>query len=327
MKAQRDVWGDTVAEIGLTDPSIVLVDGDLANSTKADRFAREFPDRFIEVGIAEQNMVGIAFGLSTLGYRPWLSTFAVFLTHRALDPIRMLVSQTGANVRLAGAYSGLLNGSSGKTHQDVEDLAIMRAMPNMTVLAPADEVEAAAVTRWASDHEGPVYVRIARDAVRQVLPHDYTFRLGEAVTLRADGDIVLVSTGVQSSRVVEAADLLAAAGIRARVVHLPTIKPLNEASLLDSLKGASLLITVEEHTVIGGLGGAVCEVLGNYPTSPRVVRLGLDDQWSESGPDDFLLDKYGLSAQRVAEQVRSAVTTHEAAIASSGAATREEGIR
>lgn len=309
MKAQRDVWGDTLVEIGADDPRVVVVDGDLANSTKADKFADAFPDRFVEVGIAEQNMVGIAFGLTTAGFRPWLSTFGVFLTHRALDPIRMLVSQTMAPVRIAGAYSGLLNGSSGKTHQDIEDLAIMRAMPNMTVIAPADEVETAAVTRWAAEHDGPVYLRLARDAVPAVLPAEYEFQLGKVVTLRAGGVVTLVSTGVQSSRVNEAAAILSDSGIHVRVVHVPTIKPLDVPSLLAAVSGSRLVITVEEHSVIGGLGGLISETLSELVNAPRVARLGLEDKWSESGPNEFLLDKYGLSPQRVAEQVRAYLTS------------------
>lgn len=313
MRPQREVWGETLARLAENDTTMVIVDGDLANSTKADIFAARFPERFIEVGIAEQNMVGIAFGLSTLGYRPWLSTFAVFLTHRALDPIRMLLSQTQASVRLAGSYSGLLNGSSGKTHQDIEDLAIMRAMPHMVVLAPADEVEVAAMTAWASQHEGPVYMRVARDAVNPVFDDEYVFTLGAVHTLRRElrevFDVVLVSTGVQSSRVLDAAGLLASQGIDARVVHVPTIKPLDGALLIAALTGAPVIVTVEEHSIIGGLGGAVSEVLTDRGDGRRVVRLGLADAWAESGPNNFLLDKYGLSPARVAAQVSAAIGT------------------
>jgi transketolase len=316
VKAQRDVWGDTLVEIGGEDPTIVVVDADLANSTKADKFAAAFPDRFIEVGIAEQNMVGIAFGLTTAGFRPWLSTFGVFLTHRALDPIRMLVSQTVAPVRLAGAYSGLLNGSSGKTHQDVEDIAIMRAMPNMTVLAPVDEVETAAVTRWASQHHGPVYLRLARDAVPAVLPDDYEFQLGRVITLRTGGVVSLISTGVQSSRVYEAAALLDEIGIHVRVIHVPTIKPLDVGSLLAAVHGSRIVITVEEHSIIGGLGGLVSETLSAQPNAPRIARLGLQDSWSESGPNDFLLTKYGLSPARVAELVREYLNSADTTVRS-----------
>lgn len=175
MKAQRKVWGETVLSLAGSDDRVLVLDADLATSTQAVQVADELPDSFLELGIAEANMVGVAFGLTTLGYRPWLSTFGVFLTSRSLDQIRMMVSQTNAPVRLSGAYAGLLNGSSGKTHQDLEDLATMRAMPNMTVLAPADEYEIAAMMPWIADHDGPVYLRVARDAVEPVFDADYRF--------------------------------------------------------------------------------------------------------------------------------------------------------
>jgi len=302
MKAQRAVWGDTLTELAHTDERIVIVDGDLATSTTAVTFANAHPDRFVQGGIAEQNMVGVAFGMSTLGYRPWVATFGVFLTNRALDQVRMLVSQTGAPVRLAAAYTGLLNGSSGKTHQDLEDLAIMRAMPNMTVIAPADEIEAEAAIRWAADHDGPVYLRLARDPVRPVFDEGYEFVLGRPLIVREGTDAVLVSTGVQTSRVRDAADLLAGQGIDARVIHVPSIKPLDEQRLVDLIGDAAEVVTIEEHTRIGGLGGLVSEVLASRG-GIRVTRLGLDDGWSESAPNDFLLDKYGLSAERVAAAV------------------------
>jgi len=309
MKAQRDVWGETLVRLAETDPRIVVLDGDLATSTKADLFAAAHPDRFVEVGIAEQNMVGMAFGMSTLGYRPWLSTFGVFLTHRALDPVRMLLAQTGAAVRVAGAYSGLLNGSSGKTHQDIEDLAIMRAMPGMTVIAPADEFEARAAIEWIAEFDGPVYIRIARDAVEPVFSSDYEFALGAVHLLRAGSDVTIVSTGVQTSRVVAAAELLAQSGISARVVHVPTIKPVDERALLLAVEGDGPVITVEEHSIIGGLGSLVSEISASSAKPFAVTRLGLADTWSESAPNEFLLDKYGLSASRTAEQVLHVLTT------------------
>jgi transketolase len=311
MKAQRQVWGETLAELALTDPRVVVLDGDLATSTRADIVAEKAPDAFIQIGIAEQNMVGMAFGMSTLGYRPWLSTFGVFLTHRALDQVRMLVSQTKAPVRIAAAYSGVLNGSSGKTHQDIEDFAIMRAMPNMTVLAPADEYEAASIIRWAADYDGPVYVRFARDAVKPVFDENYTYAHGQPIELRAGEDITLISTGVQSSRTLEAVQLLADDGIGAQLIHLPTIKPLDEAELLRMIGNAPHVITVEDHTRIGGLGGLISEIAaatGRF----RVTRLGLDDRWSESAPNDFLLEKHGLSPRRVADSVRATLELAEA---------------
>ncbi|MDI2033585.1 transketolase family protein [Paenarthrobacter nitroguajacolicus] len=307
MKAQRDVWGQTLVDLARSDNRVVLVDGDLATSTKADLFADAFPDRFFEIGIAEQNMVGVAFGLSTLGYRPWLSTFGVFLTHRALDPIRMLVSQTGAPVKIAASYAGLLNGSSGKTHQDIEDLAIMRAMPGMTVIAPADAAEAEAAIRWAAGYDGPVYLRLARDAVADVFDPGHAFNPGAVHVLREGSDAILVSTGVQTSRVMDAAELLTEQGLEVRVLHVPCLKPVDEAALLSALSGSAPIFTIEEHSIIGGLGGLVSELVTSTTLGKTVTRLGLADSWSESAPNAYLLDKYGLSAQRVAEQVRHAL--------------------
>ncbi|MBA8991575.1 transketolase [Curtobacterium pusillum] len=307
MKAQRAVWGDTLTELAQTDDRIVVVDGDLATSTMAVTFANAHPERFVQAGIAEQNMVGIAFGMSTLGYRPWLSSFGVFLTNRALDQVRMLVSQTKAPVRLAAAYSGLLNGASGKTHQDIEDLSVMRAMPNMTVLAPADETEAGAMIRWAADHDGPVYLRLARDAVADVFDDDYEFTVGQPVLLRDGTDVTVVSTGVQTSRTVEAIDEVESAGRSARHVHLPTIKPLDTEALWTLLADADTVVTVEEHSVVGGLGDVVASVLAEHAAAARLEKVGLADAWAESGPNDFLLEKYGLSVGRVAERIQRAI--------------------
>lgn len=307
MKAQRKVWGEVLTELAKTDERVIVLDGDLATSTQAVMVADAVPDSFVQIGIAEANMVGVAFGLTTIGYRPWLSTFGVFLTNRALDQIRMTISQTNAPVRLAAAYAGLLNGSSGKTHHDIEDLAIMRAMPNMTVLAPADEHELDAVIRWAADHDGPVYMRIARDPVTAVFDEGYRFELGRPIRLRDGDDVTLVSTGVQTSRVVEAAGILASAGIEARVVHVPSIKPLDEAALLAELDPSSLVVTIEDHSIIGGLGGLVSELVATNGLGLRVARVGLADAWSESAPNDFLLEKYGLSPARVADQVSVAL--------------------
>jgi transketolase len=303
--AQRQVWGETITALAAVDPRILVLDGDLATSTRADIIARERPGQFIQVGIAEQNLVGMAAGLSTLGYRPWLSSFGVFLTQRALDQVRMLVSQTRAPVRLAASYTGLLNGASGKTHQDIEDLAVMRAMPNMTVIAPADAREAEAATRWAAGHDGPVYLRLARDAVDDVFSGDYAFAPGLPRRVR-DGDrAVVISTGVQTARTLAAVSELAAQGTELALVHVATLKPLDEAALLAEIGGTSAVITVEEHSVIGGLGGLVSELVAGSRSATTVRRIGLADRWSESAPDHFLLDKYGLSPRRVADQVRA----------------------
>jgi transketolase len=300
--SQREVWGKTLVELTRADNRVVVLDGDLGTSTKADMVAKENPDAFIQVGIAEQNMIGMAAGMTTLGYRPWISTFAVFLTSRAVDQIRMLVSQTKAPVKLAGAYSGLLNGAAGKTHQDLADLATMRAMPNMTVLAPADEYEAEAAFRWANEHDGPVYVRVARDAVDPVFDSDCAFSIGEPVLIR-DGDVTVVSTGVQTSRTLAAAKLLEEDGVSVKLIHLPSLKPLNEDALMSLIGEAQHVFTTEEHGKSGGLGELVAQVTAAHG-GRRLTRIGLEDVWSESAPNDFLLDKYGLSPERVADQIR-----------------------
>jgi transketolase len=302
MKALRDAWADTLVSLAKEDQRIVMLDGDLANSTKADKFAAAHPDRFLEMGIAEQNMVGVAVGMATLGFVPWLSSFTVFFTHRAVDPIRMLVAQTNANVKIGAAYSGLMTGFTGKTHQDVEDLAIMRAMPQMTVLAPADQYECAAMIKWANDYHGPVYLRLTRDASAEVFGADYQFAIGEPRWLRQGKHALLISTGPQSARCLEAANELEKQQIQVGVLHIPSIKPLNEAALLEACSAYDLIFTVEEHSIFGGLGGLVAELLSAHAPR-RVIRYGLEDKWGESAPNDFLLDKYGLSALQVSQRI------------------------
>src|SRR6266481_4347290 len=240
MKALRDVFGDTLVSLGSTDPDVVVLDADLANSTKADKFAKMYPGRFLQMGIAEQNFVGVAVGLASLGYVPWLSTFTVFFTHRAIDPIRMLVAQTHANVKIGAAYSGLMTGLTGKTHQDVEDLAIMRAMPDMTVLAPADAIEGEAIIRWATEFHGPVYLRLARDASPNVFEEAYRFVPGKTILLRKGSDALLISTGPQSGRCLKAAELLQDEGISAGVLHLPSIKPVNKEEIVSASERVKL---------------------------------------------------------------------------------------
>jgi transketolase len=302
MKALRDAWADTLVSLAKEDQRIVMLDGDLANSTKADKFAAAHPDRFLEMGIAEQNMVGVAVGMATLGFVPWVASFTVFFTHRAVDPIRMLVAQTNANVKIGAAYSGLMTGFTGKTHQDVEDLAIMRAMPQMTVLAPADQYECAAMIKWANDYHGPVYLRLTRDASGEVFGADYQFAIGEIRWLRQGKHALLISTGPQSVRCLEAANELEKQQIEVGVLHVPSIKPLNEAAFLEACSGYDLIYTVEEHSVFGGLGGLVAELLSAHAPR-RVIRYGIEDKWGESAPNDFLLDKYGLSALQVSRRI------------------------
>jgi transketolase len=305
MKAMRDVWGQTLVTLADEDDRVLVLDGDLANSTKADLFADAHPDRFLQMGIAEQNLVGVAAGLASVGYVPWLSSFAVFFTHRALDPVRMLVAQSHANVKLAGAYSGLLIGAVGKTHLDVQDLAIMRAMPEIAVLAPGDARECEALVAWANDHEGPVYMRLSRDPLPDLFASPPAPAPGAPAMLRDGSDVVLASTGTQSTRTLKAAGLLEDRSVSARVVHVPWIKPFDRVAFLELVAGVPLVVTTEEHTVIGGLGGLVAETLAELPSRARLVRIGLADTWGESAPNDFLLEKHGLSDTAIADRVAS----------------------
>jgi transketolase len=304
MKAMRDVFGETLAELGTSNPDILVLDADLANSTKADKFAQAHPDRFLQMGIAEQNMVGVASGLASYGFIPWLSSFAVFFTHRAIDPIRVLVAQTHANVKIGAAYTGLMTGSTGKTHQDVQDIAIMRAMPGMTVLSPADPIECDAMIRWATEFSGPVYIRLTREATPSLFSPDYSFVPGRTHQLKSSSDVLIVSTGAQTVRCVEAASLLEQKGISAGILHVPSIKPLNASEVLQATKTVDLIVTVEEHTILGGLGSLIAEIV-SQEAPRRIVRLGIEDQWGESAPSDFLLDRFALSPVRVCEKVAS----------------------
>ncbi len=305
-RPMREIFGETVAQLASEDPRIVVVDGDVGSSTRADIFEKAHPGRYLQMGIAEQNMLGVAAGLATMGLIPYISTFVSFAVVRPLDQIRVLIAQTGANVKITPSYAGLFTGQTGMSHIIVDDLAIMRAMPGMVSVAPADDVEAAAALRWAAAYAGPCYVRLVRDATQRLFDASYRFELGKAIVVREGAGIALVSTGSQTPRTVDAAELLAADGIDALVLHVPTLKPLDVATLVAVAERTRRVFTVEEHTVIGGLGGAVAEALAEHrPT--RVDRIGIRDVYPESGPNDALLDIYGLSAARVAEQVRTLV--------------------
>ena len=296
--AQRDAFGDTLIELIDRDDRVYVLDGDLANSTKADKVSLERPEHFLEMGIAEQNMMGVAAGMATCGLIPWLSSFACFLVNRDLDQLRVVVAQPNLNVKIGGAYSGLLTGKTGKTHQEVADIAVMRAMPNMTVLAPGDGVEVRQAMIAASFVEGPVYMRLTRDPEPVIFGEDYQFELGKTVTVRPGDDLTVFSTGAQTVRALEAADLLAAKGISAMVVHVPTIKPLDEEAIAGAAAATGKVLTAEDHTVIGGLGGAVAEVLGERHPVP-LKRVGIGDCFGESAANDDLLTKYGLSPKHM----------------------------
>jgi transketolase len=302
-KPLRLVFGETVTELAARDPRIVMLDADLGSSTQAKIFEDAYPERYFQMGIAEQNMLSVAAGMAKVGLVPFISTFVAFALHRPLDQIRVLIAQTGANVKITAGYCGLFTGKAGKTHQIVDDISIARAMPGMVVISPADEVETREVLAWALDYDGPVFIRLVRDVTQTLFQPGHKFQFGRVKTVREGSDITLISTGTQTPRVVDAADILADAGIDAHVVHMPTIKPIDVAGVVEAAEKTGRVVTVEEHTVIGGLGGAVAETLSEYrPT--RVDRIGIQDHYTEAATDDELLDMYCLSAARVAQRVQ-----------------------
>lgn len=301
--AQRDVFGDTLIELIDANPDVYVLDGDLANSTKADKVSRERPQRFLEMGIAEQNMMGVAAGMATCGLVPWLSSFACFLVNRDLDQLRVVVAQPSLNVKIGAAYTGLLTGKTGKTHQEVSDIAVMRAMPNMTVLAPADGVEVRLCMLAATAWEGPVYVRLTRDPEPVIFDDGHRFRIGETCAVREGSDVTIMATGAQTARALAAADLLAGEGVSAHVLHVPTLKPLDADAIAEAAGKTGRVVTAEDHSVIGGLGGAVAEVLAEQLPTP-LKRVGIPDCFGESAANDDLLRKYGLTDRHVAEAAR-----------------------
>jgi transketolase len=302
--AMREAFGRTLVELGKRVPELLVLDADVAPSTRAVLFAQAFPERFIQVGIAEQNMVGMAAGLSTLGFIPFTSTFACFAAKRSLDQTRIVVAQPKNNVKISGHYAGLMAGKTGKTHLAIQDIAIMRSMPNMTVIAPADGVEVAKAMEVMVAVHGPMYLRLARDPSPVIFDQSYRFELGKAVRLRDGSDVALITSGTQTARTLEAAEMLTAEGISALVLHVPTLKPLDVDAIVAAADQTGLVITAEEHSILGGLGGAVAEILSEHRPTP-MRRVGVQDVNAESAPNDDLLKRYGLTARHVADAARA----------------------
>jgi transketolase len=303
----RDAFGDKLLELSERDPRVYALDGDLATSTKLDKVAERNPGKFLQMGIAEQNMLGVAAGMATVGLQPWVCSFAAFVVKRALDQIAVSVAQPKLNVKMIGGYAGLLNGCTGKTHQSLEDLAIMRSQANMVVLAPADSVELAQMMEFANQYDGPVYIRVARDSYPVLLDEkQYRFRIGKGVTLASGSDVAIVSTGTQTSRCLEAVELLKREGISAELLHLPSVKPIDADAIAAAARKTGAVVAAEEHSIYGGLGGAVAEVLAETCPVP-MERVGVMDRNSESGSNSALLRKFGLTAEHVAEKARKAL--------------------
>jgi transketolase len=304
--ATRDAYGETLLELGRERKEIVVLDADLSGSTKTKKFAKEFPDRFFNIGVSEQDLIGTASGLSLAGKLPFASTFAVFETGRAWEQIRQTVCYSHLNVKLVATHSGITVGEDGASHQAVEDVALMRVLPNMTVIVPADGSETKQVIRAVADYDGPVYVRLGRSKVPTVMPDDYRFKIGKAYTFNIGSDVTIIAMGIMVAAALEAARLLQDEGIDAGVINMSTVKPLDEETLLKASKKSKLILTAEEHSVIGGLGSAVSEFLsGNHPV--RVIRIGMQDSFGCSGKSGELLKLYGLTADNIAKTAKDAL--------------------
>lgn len=302
--ATRESYGNALAELGAEFENLVVLDADLAAATKTGVFKKAFPDRHIDCGIAECNMIGIAAGLAATGKIPFASSFAMFAAGRAFEQVRNSVAYPKLNVKIGATHAGISVGEDGATHQCNEDIALMRTIPGMVVLNPSDDVEAKAAVRAAIEHEGPVYLRFGRLAVPVINDKpDYKFELGKGVVLREGKDVTIIATGLPVSECLAAADKLAADGINAKVINIHTIKPLDEELVLAAAKETGKVVTVEEHSVIGGLGSAVCDVLSEKcPT--KVMKIGINDTFGESGPAVELVKKYGLDADSIYAKVK-----------------------
>ena len=305
--ATRDSYGNALVECAKENDKIVVLDADLAEATKTIIFQKAFPERHIDCGIAECNMIGIAAGLASTGKIPFASSFAMFAAGRAFEQIRNSVGYPHLNVKIGATHAGISVGEDGATHQCNEDIALMRTIPGMVVINPADDVEARAAVKAAIEHDGPVYLRFGRLAVPVINNNaDYKFELGKGVTLREGTDVTIIATGLCVSEAVEAAKMLEADGISAKVINIHTIKPLDEELVVAAALATGKVVTVEEHSVIGGLGSAVCDCLSEKAPTP-VMKIGVNDVFGESGPALKLIEKYGLDAKSIYNKVKSFV--------------------
>jgi transketolase len=300
----RDAFGEALVELGRVNPDVVALDADLASATKFSLFAEVFPERFYQIGIAEQNMASIAAGMATVGFIPFIGTFACFASCRIADQVRTSIAQPDLPVKIIGPYSGLLTGNTGKTHQAIEDIGLYSSIPNVTILSPADGTETGMAVHAMAKLPKPVYLRLARDASPLLFDQNHTFEIGRAYRLREGCDVTLISTGRMTATTLDAAQGLAEDGLEATVLHVPTIKPLDVEAVIDAAKQSECVVTVEEHNIYCGLGGAVAGVLSEYFPVP-VCRFGIRDTFAESGANDAILEKYGLTAQYIEKTARS----------------------
>lgn len=302
--ATRESYGNALVELGAENPKVVVLDADLAAATKTGVFKKAYPDRHIDCGIAECNMVGIAAGLATTGKIPFVSSFAMFAAGRAFEQVRNSVGYPHLNVKIGATHAGITVGEDGASHQCNEDIALMRTIPGMVVMCPADDIEAKAAVKAAAEYVGPVYMRFGRAACPVINDRpDYKFEIGKGTLLREGTDLTIVATGICVGNALEAAEMLAAEGVSAEVINICTIKPLDEELIVNSAKKTGKVVTAEEHSVIGGLGSAVCDALCKaYPVP--VLKIGMQDTFGESGSAAALVEKYKLDGKGIAEQIR-----------------------
>ncbi len=307
-RGTRDVYGETIAKLGHEDPRIVVLTADLAGSTKTDAFAAQHSERFFNMGVAEANMVGTAAGFALSGFRPFISTFAMFATGKVWEQIRQVVAYPKTPVRIVATHAGLTVGEDGASHQMLEDIANMRVLPNMTVIVPSDAVEAASAIRFVAGYDdGPVYVRLARAAFPVIHDEDHAFEFGRAEILAQGEDVTIAACGLMVSVALEARDILATDGIAAEVINVSTIKPLDRETILASASKTGVVVTVEEHQIANGLGSAICELLSEERPTP-IVRVGVDDRFGQSGNAEELLAHYGLDVDGVVAATKQALS-------------------
>jgi transketolase len=304
-KATRLSFGEELAEVGI-DPNIIAMDADLSPTTMTKLFKDKYPDRFIECGIAEQNMISTAAGIATTGKTVFCASFAMFTAGRAYEQIRNSVAYPKLNVKVCGTHAGISVGEDGASHQCIEDLSLMRAVPNMNVICPCDDIETKSVIRYCAKSKEPFYIRLSRLATPSIMPDDYSFELGKSTELKSGDDITIITTGIMAETALAAAEMLKEKGIAARVINMASIKPIDREAIIKAARETKGIVTVEEHSIVGGLGGAVCEVVSE--NAPCVVkRVGVEDTFGQSGKPTELFELYGLTAENIVKKAQEII--------------------
>jgi transketolase len=302
----RKAYGEALAELGATNPDVVVLDADVSASTQTWMFRQKYPDRFFNVGVAEANMVDVAVGLALAGKIPFANTFAFLIALRAAEQVRTCVAYAKTNVKLVASYAGLSDAFDGPTHHAICDLAVVRSLPNMTVVVAADAVEVKKAVPAVAEYDGPVYLRVSRAEVPVIFDERHEVHIGQGVTLREGGDVTLIGTGIMVGRCTEAAEVLRREGIDARIIEIHTLKPIDEGLIVQAAQETGAIVTAEEHSIIGGLGGAVTEVLSSQCPVP-ILRVGIADTFTETGPYEALLDRYGMGVTDIVASTRRAI--------------------